>query len=170
VARSCVRSRNLVKRGNNPRWAAEPEKINNNNNNSNTCFEHYLFIQSLYSFRPHHGPGLDSSSNRNEKYFLGDKGSRCVVLIALLTPWSRVLLEKLTGFQVGKKFPTFYGNGRYITAFKSAGLTTLPIHVPIFSKSGGLNPVEPSGTIICLYRDCFTSTSYVTPCGHIIYI
>jgi len=28
---------------------------------------------------------------------------------ALLTPCSRVLLEKLTGFQVVKKFPTFYG-------------------------------------------------------------
>ena len=28
----------------------------------------------------------------------------------LLTPWSRVLLEKLTGFQLVKKFPAFYGN------------------------------------------------------------
>ena len=27
----------------------------------------------------------------------------------LLTPWNRVLLEKLTGFQVVKKFPAFYG-------------------------------------------------------------
>jgi hypothetical protein len=28
----------------------------------------------------------------------------------LLTPWSRVLLEKLTGFKLVKKFPAFYGN------------------------------------------------------------
>jgi hypothetical protein len=28
----------------------------------------------------------------------------------LLTPWSRVLLEKLTGSQLVKKFPAFYGN------------------------------------------------------------
>ena len=37
----------------------------------------------------------------------------------LLNPWSRVL-EKLTGFQVVKKFPVFYGTRRFITAFTSA--------------------------------------------------
>ena len=34
----------------------------------------------------------------------------------LLTLWSRVL-EKLTGFQLFKKFPAFYGTRRFITAF-----------------------------------------------------
>jgi len=38
----------------------------------------------------------------------------------LLTPWSRVLLEKLTASQLGKKFPAFYGTRRFITAFTSA--------------------------------------------------
>jgi len=38
----------------------------------------------------------------------------------LLTPWSRVLLEKLTSFQLVKKFPAFYGTRRFITAFISA--------------------------------------------------
>jgi hypothetical protein len=38
----------------------------------------------------------------------------------LLTPCSRVLLEKLTGFQLVKKFPAFYGNRRSITAITSA--------------------------------------------------
>jgi len=37
-----------------------------------------------------------------------------------LTPWSRVLLQNLTGPQVLKKFPTFYGTWRFITAFTSA--------------------------------------------------
>ena len=37
-----------------------------------------------------------------------------------LTPWSRVLPEKLTGPQLVKKFPTFYGNRRFISAFTSA--------------------------------------------------
>ena len=32
-----------------------------------------------------------------------------------LTTWSRVLLEKLFGSQLVKKFPTFYGNQRLIT-------------------------------------------------------
>jgi hypothetical protein len=38
----------------------------------------------------------------------------------LLTPWSRVLLEKLTGLQVVKKFPAFYGTRRFIAAYTSA--------------------------------------------------
>jgi len=37
----------------------------------------------------------------------------------LLTPWSTVL-EKLTGFQLVKKFSAFYGTRRFITAFTSA--------------------------------------------------
>ena len=37
----------------------------------------------------------------------------------LLTPWSRVL-EKLTGLQLVKKIPAFYGTRRFITAFTSA--------------------------------------------------
>jgi hypothetical protein len=37
-----------------------------------------------------------------------------------LTPWSRVLLEKLTGSQRVKKFPAFYGTQRFITTFTSA--------------------------------------------------
>ena len=42
------------------------------------------------------------------------------LLIYLLTPWSRVLLTKLTSFQLVKKFPAFYGTRRFITAFTSA--------------------------------------------------
>ena len=45
---------------------------------------------------------------------------RTYLLIYLLTPWSRVVLEKLTGFQLVKKFPTFYGTRKFITAFTSA--------------------------------------------------
>jgi hypothetical protein len=35
----------------------------------------------------------------------------------LLTPWSRVLFEMLTGSQLVKKFPTFYGTRSFIGAF-----------------------------------------------------
>ena len=38
----------------------------------------------------------------------------------ILTPWSRVLLEKPTGSQLVKKFPAFYGTRKLITAFSSA--------------------------------------------------
>ena len=37
----------------------------------------------------------------------------------LLTPWYRVLLEKLTGLQLVKKFPAFHGTLRFITALTS---------------------------------------------------
>ena len=42
------------------------------------------------------------------------------VLTYSLTPWSRVLLENLIGFQPVKKFPAFYGTRRFITALTSA--------------------------------------------------
>jgi len=38
-----------------------------------------------------------------------------------LTPWSRVLLEKLTVTQLIKKFLAFYGTRMFITVFKRAG-------------------------------------------------
>jgi len=38
----------------------------------------------------------------------------------LLTPWSRVLLEKLTGLHLVQKLPAFYGTRRFMTAFTSA--------------------------------------------------
>ena len=37
----------------------------------------------------------------------------------LFTPWCRVLLEKLTGLQLVKKFPAFHGTRRFITALTS---------------------------------------------------
>ena len=39
--------------------------------------------------------------------------------VRLLTPWSRVLFEKLTGSHLVKTLPAFYGNRRFITAFTS---------------------------------------------------
>ena len=45
---------------------------------------------------------------------------RYYLLIYLLTPWSRAILEKLNGFRLVKKFPAFYGTRRFITAFTSA--------------------------------------------------
>jgi len=37
-----------------------------------------------------------------------------------VTPWGRVLLEKLTGPQLVKKFSTLYGTRRFITALTTA--------------------------------------------------
>ena len=42
-----------------------------------------------------------------------------------LTPLSIVRLEKLTGLQLVKKFPAFYGTRRFITALRSASHLSL---------------------------------------------
>jgi len=41
------------------------------------------------------------------------------LLTYLLTPRNTTLPEKLTGSQLVKKFPTFYGTRKFITAFTS---------------------------------------------------
>jgi len=46
--------------------------------------------------------------------------ARAVMRPYLLTPWSIVLLEKLTGLQLVKKFPAFHGTGMFFTALTSA--------------------------------------------------
>ena len=43
-----------------------------------------------------------------------------MVQLRILTPWSRVLLAKLSGSQPFKTQPAFYGIRRFITAFTSA--------------------------------------------------
>ena len=51
----------------------------------------------------------------------------------LLTPWCRVLLEKLTGLQLVKKLPAFHGNRRFITALTSVRHLSLSWASPIQS-------------------------------------
>jgi len=42
------------------------------------------------------------------------------VLTYLLTPWNRVLLEKLTGSAASQEIPRFFGTRRFITVLTSA--------------------------------------------------
>jgi len=49
----------------------------------------------------------------------------------LLTPWCRVLLEKLTGLQLVKKFPEFHGTRRFITSLTSVRHLSLSWSSPI---------------------------------------
>jgi len=42
------------------------------------------------------------------------------LLTYLLTPWSRVLLQKISGSRLVKKLPTFYRTRRFITACANA--------------------------------------------------
>jgi len=51
----------------------------------------------------------------------------------LLTPWCRVLLDKLNGLQLVKKFPAFHGTRRFITALTSVRYLSLSCVSPIQS-------------------------------------
>ena len=51
----------------------------------------------------------------------------------LLIKWCRVLLEKLTGLQLVKKFPALYGTRRFITALTSVHHLSLSCASPIQS-------------------------------------
>ena len=55
------------------------------------------------------------------------------LLTYLLTPWCRVLLEKLTGLQLVKKFPAFHGTPKFITALTSFRHLSLSWASPIQS-------------------------------------
>ena len=98
----------------------------------------------------------------------------------LLTPWSTVLLEKLTGSQLVKKFPAFYGTRKFITPFTSArhlslswassNQSTPPHHISrrsILTLSSHLHLGLPNG----LFPSGFpTKTLYTPPPTHTRYM
>ena len=72
--------------------------------------------------------------------------------VYLLTPWCRVILEKLTGLQLVKKFPAFYGTRRFITALKSVRHLSLSCASPIQCDVSPRNtpPGDPIGGVVYL--------------------
>ena len=60
-----------------------------------------------------------NESTRLRSWLKVDISVLTYLLTYLLTPWSRLFLEKLTGFQLVKKLTAFYGTERFITAFTS---------------------------------------------------
>ena len=71
---------------------------------------------------------------RNDLVLLLDIALRLLYLLTyLLTPGCRVLLEKLTGLQLVKKLPAFYGTRRFVTALTSVRHLSLSWARPIQS-------------------------------------
>ena len=80
-----------------------------------------------------------SEIHRTVKYVL-------YLLTYLLTPWCRVLLEKLTGLQLVKKFPAFHGTWNFITALTSVRYFVNCAMLPLETLPAG----DPSGGVVYL--------------------
>jgi hypothetical protein len=68
----------------------------------------------------HYTPYDSNFGSYNAAVEIRDVTGQKLFTYILLTPWSVVLLEKLTGLQLVKKFTAFYGTRRFITTFTSA--------------------------------------------------
>ena len=81
---------------------------------------------------------------------------RCTVSktskLYLLTSWCRVLLEKLTGLQLFKKFPAFHGTRRFITALTSVRHLSLSWASPI--QSIYIHPTDWRSILILSIHPC----------------
>ena len=71
---------------------------------------------------------------RSHEYLLSNWTNQYTLLVNyLLTPWCRVLLEKLTGLQLVKKFPAYHKTRRFITALTTVRHLSLSWASPIQS-------------------------------------
>ena len=75
----------------------------------------------------------EANTNIAKTYTAIQEPHNAYLLTYLLTPWCRVLLEKLTGLQLVKKFPAFHGTRRFITALTSVCQLSLSWASPIQS-------------------------------------
>ena len=81
----------------------------------------------------------------------------------LLTPWCRVLLEKLTGLQLVKKFPAFHETRRFITALTSVRHLSLSWASPI--QSIYPHPTSSRSVLILSTHLCLGLPSGLLPSG-----
>jgi hypothetical protein len=103
-----------------------------------------------------YGPELDDRTSCLRKCSLGVpriKDTQFLVTTnKIYTPYSRVLLEKLTGFQLVKKFAVFYETRKFINAFTSARHLSLSLASLI--QSTPAHPTSRRPTLILFFHLC----------------
>ena len=106
------------------------------------------FFIDIKCFRSHYGPGVDSSSNRNEyqEYFLGVKGGRYVRLTTLPPSWAVVTKSGSLNF-LEPSGPVQACNG-----------TALPFYISQFLKF--------SQQSSCLHRASMTIKHFIIQLMH----
>ena len=90
-------------------------------------------LKSLFSCWKEHKEFKNSGKHAVWKWLHPITYLLTYLLTYLPTPWCGVLLEKLTGLQVVKKFPAFHGTRRFITALTSVRQLPLSWASPIQS-------------------------------------
>ena len=81
----------------------------------------------------------------------------------LLTPWCRILLEKLSGLQLVKKFPAFHGTRIFITALTRVHHLSLSWASPV--QSIYPHPTSWRSNLILSTRLCLGLPSGLFPSG-----
>ena len=99
------------------------------------------------------------------------------LLTYLLTPWCRVILDQLTGLQLVKKFPAFYGTRRFTTALTAICHLSLswasPIH-SIYPHPTSWRSILILSTHLCLglpsglFPSSFPTKTLYTPLSSLI--
>ena len=106
---------------------------------------------------------------------LGTNWHVTCLLTYLLTPWCRVLIEKLSGLQLVKKFPAFHGTRRFITALTSVRQLSLSWSSPIqsiYPHPTSWRSILILSTHLCLGLPCgllpsgFPTKTLYTPSPH----
>ena len=84
------------------------------------CVTKYSFLKATISlFHVGHNPSTGFAENWECCWKLPGS-SNWKVITYLLTPWSRVLLEKLTGSAASQEIPRIFGTRKFITVLTSA--------------------------------------------------
>ena len=87
------------------------------------AFHENLKIRTIYHAIQIRQEVMCQITPKKEWYLSSPSAQHVSITNTQITPWCKILLEKLAGLQLVKKFPAFYATRRFITALTSVRLT-----------------------------------------------